>query len=200
MYLSPHSVHLNGLSPEIKRQQESPTAWTQESYRPPRSKCSRCCSVYWVGGGGVTPSQVRGGVPWSGLDGGGYPILGGGTPARSWWWGDTQSQGWGGTLARSWWWGVPHPVGGTPQTWDGVPPTIKTWLGSPHQDLAGVPPPLSRPGWGTPPPPLGWGTPPGMWYPPPQTWDGVPPPPSRPGRGTPHHHPDLDGVPPPAKC
>ena len=31
------------------KKQESPAAWTQEGYRPPRSKCLLCCSVSWWG-------------------------------------------------------------------------------------------------------------------------------------------------------
>ena len=52
--------------------QESPPAWTQEAYCPPRSKCSLCWSV--SGGDpipclGGTPSHVRGGYPIPGLEG-----------------------------------------------------------------------------------------------------------------------------------
>ena len=42
---------------EIYYKQESPPAWTQEAYRPPRSKCSLCCSV----GGVPHPDLARGG-------------------------------------------------------------------------------------------------------------------------------------------
>ena len=154
-----------------------------------------------LSGGGDTPSQVwGGGVPRSGLDGGGgYPIPGlGGYPSQGR--GRQYSPGFDGGGHPIPGQGYPFPGRGypsqvhwvlpgwgTPQTWDGVPPTIKTWLG--------YPPPL---GWGTPhQPDLRWGTPtPGMgtpsqvwpWtgYPPFHTWEVVPPPPpSRPGRGTP---------------
>ena len=98
--------------------------------------------------------------------------------------------------------GLPHPVlvgGGVPR-------------GTPHPDLARVPPP-SRPGWGATPiqiwdrvpphPDLGWCIPlsrPGMGYP--QPVMGYPPPRpvmgyplSRPGMGYPHVQ-TCDGVPP----
>ena len=66
---------------------------------------------------------------------------GGGTPARSGWWG-------GGTPARSGWWGYPSQVwmvgGGTPARsgWWGYPSQVWTWRGIP----------LTMTGWGTPPP------------------------------------------------
>ena len=74
--------------------QESPHAWMQQAYRPPRSK-------YTV--------QAGGGTPFPGLDGG-YPLprsgRGGGTPF--WWWG-------GGVIP----WDGDTPI----QTWEGVPPS-----------------------------------------------------------------------------
>ena len=118
------------------RQQESPPAWTQEAYRPPRSKCSLC----WRG---VVPRPISGGVPHLRSGGvthprsggvphpisGGYPSSGqGGTPSQVWM---------GGYPIQSWW-GVPQ-----------VPPLSRPGMG--------YPPNLS---WGTPPPLyLGWGTP-----------------------------------------
>ena len=150
---------------------------------------------------GGTPSK-NGGVPLSDFDGWGvsHPI-GGSTPSKS--------RGYpcqilmvGGTSFQVR--GYPTQVRGTPNhpdlargtppvphynqdlvivpPQDGVPPTIKTWLGYPPTPRMGYPPP-SRPGWGTPRPEMGY------------------PPPSRPGWGTPQtwdvvlpHHPDLDGV------
>ena len=98
--------------------QESHPAWTQESYRPLRSKCSLCCSVLGWGGG----------VPWSG-------------------WGITPSwPGWTGgrrlhhhDLAG---WGRDYPI----LTWLGVGYPILSWPGVPYPDLAGGT--LSWPGTG----------------------------------------------------
>ena len=83
------------------RKQESPPAWTQEAYRPPRSKCSLCCSV---GGGGGDPSRGQGGYPiltWLGKYS--SPILTGGIPSwpgwripQSWLEGTPSWPGWGG--------------------------------------------------------------------------------------------------------
>ena len=76
--------------------------------------------------------------------------------------------------------GIPHPRVGYPIPWP---------EGTPHRDLAGVPPtwdgvpPFLRPEMGYPPPWDGVTPGPGMGY----------PPPSRPGQGTP---PDLARVPP----
>ena len=46
-------------------EQESPPAWTQEAYRPPRSHSK--CLLFWVGGGGggaiVPPLDLRLGTP-----------------------------------------------------------------------------------------------------------------------------------------
>ena len=138
---------------QIHNQQESPPAWTQEAYRPPRSKCSLC----WGWGGtqsqvGGYPSQVQGGVP--------HPRSGGGvTRPRSR--GGTLSQVWGGVQSQM---------------------IIQTWLGGTHPDLVGgYPgyPPQPDVGWGTPPwPDLGWGTPqPDLgWDTPPRPDWGTPPP------------------------
>ena len=52
--------------------QESPPAWTQEAYRPPRSRCLLCwCVCVWGGGGLAHPVMVRGGVPHPVMVGGG---------------------------------------------------------------------------------------------------------------------------------
>ena len=97
--------------------------------------------------------------------------------------------------------GVPHPCwGGVYPHWE---PPVLTWpggtptWGTPHLDLARVPP--SGPGQGTLPSGPGQGTP--MW-----TWmgylhvdlAGVLPPPSGPGQGT--HHLDLARVTPIWTC
>ena len=95
--------------------------------------------------------------------GGGYPIWRGGTPARSWWWGGLPHPG-EVTPARSWWWGVPHPRFGVSHPRVGEYPSqvlmVGGTLGTPRN---AVPPPPSRPGWGTPSPTI-------------QTWMGYPPP------------------------
>ena len=100
-------------------------------------------------------------------------ISGGGTPSQVWV-GGTPSQVWlvGGTHLRSrgyprnppkpemgyppdMGWGTPGPGTGTPQTWDGVPPT-------PPRHGTGSPQTWGTPwdmGWGTPPD-LRWGIPP----------------------------------------
>ena len=114
--------------------QESPTAWTQEAYRPP---CS--CSVWWVGGTPGTPPPSRPGQGVHSL-------------------GSTPSQVWGGTPARSGVgtpsqvWGVPRPGldGGYPIPEVGVPwPGLDGggWGTPHHSDLDGIPPDLR---WGTP--------------------------------------------------
>ena len=135
---------------------ESPPAWMQEAYCPPRSKCSLC---RWGGG---YPIQSWWGVP--------HAVMVGGYSIQSWWGvphpvivvGGTPSSHGGGvpwvpsTIYT--WLGVPHPVmvGGT---WG--PPTIQTWLGyPPHPDLAGVPPTPDLAGRVPPTPDPGWGTPP----------------------------------------
>ena len=139
--------------------QESAPAWTQEAYRPPRSKCSLCCSVSW---------QREG-----------YPIHPGwedGYPIQSWF-GDTTTQSWWGTHpVLTWdltWRGIPHPVlggGGVPgyllsltwdQTWDGIPSCLDLEMGAPPiQTWDRGTLPQSRPGIG---------------YPPVLAWDGIPP-------------------------
>ena len=82
---------------KISLKQESPPAWTQEAYRPPRGKHTLCCS-----GGG------RGGT----YSGGGYlPWLGGTYPGGGYlpWWGGGTYPRWEGTYPR---WGVPTLGGG----------------------------------------------------------------------------------------
>ena len=54
---------------ENTEQNKVPPAWTQEAYRPPRSKYSLCCSVLggggrpqsWLGGGGTPSPDLTGG-------------------------------------------------------------------------------------------------------------------------------------------
>ena len=162
--------------------QESPPAWTQEAYRPPRSKCSLCL--------------VGGGVP--------HPVMMGGNPIIQTWPGGTQDTphhpdlagvpppfrpGWSTSPPSRPGWGTPHhpDLAGVPphhQDLAGVPPTIKTWPGYPyHPDLAGGYPgylPPSRSGWGTPHHQDLTRVPPTI-----QTWLGYP-----------LHHPDLTGVSP----
>ena len=99
------------------------------------------------------------------------------------------TQGQGHTVRQYPRWGTPccgiPPARSEGGTRGGVPP-----LGTPHLDLAavpppphldlagvpsrldlaGVPPPPPGPGWGTPPPGPGWGNPPPSW-----TWPGYPP-------------------------
>ena len=120
--------------------QENLPAWMQEPYRPPRSKCSPCCSVSWwkVGGGwwrggqGGTPSSPNGeGTP-SSLDGEVlHPVLTGGTLGYH-------------LLTTIGQMGVPHqPDGGTPhqEGWgvthpiklDGVPPVSQMEVHPPPQ-------------------------------------------------------------------
>ena len=53
--------HTRWKNEDIARQ-ESPPAWTQEAYRPPRSKCSLCWSVSWWGRGGGYPIQSKPGM------------------------------------------------------------------------------------------------------------------------------------------
>ena len=98
-----------------------------------------------------------GGLPQPGLDGGGvtHPRSGvGGTPVRSWWWGDVPQPGLdgeggiphprsggvthprveGGTLARSWWWGGTQGIPHHPDLAKGT--TSKVW-GVPHSRMEG---------------------------------------------------------------
>ena len=108
--------------------QESPPAWTQGAHRPPCSKCSLCCSVYWGGGGLPHPALVEGtlGTPPPSRSGQGVPWVPPHHPDLGW---------------------------GTPQTLDAVPPT-QTWVGVPLHPLRpemGYPTP--RTGMGYPPPP-----------------------------------------------
>ena len=136
--------------------------------------------------GGGTLSQVQMGVPHP-RSGWGYPILlTGGYPLQVW-------------------------MGGTPSSWQGVPPS-KMRMGVPHSAdrgyphprsgwggnlgyppsktrLDGVPPhprldALLPPSWGTPPSRTGWGTPT-------QDWMVYPPPQSKTGWGTPHPQPPV---------
>ena len=96
-----HTLLLHSASCYCKRKQESPPAWTQEAYRPSRSKRMLCCSS--GGGGGTYPRQ--GGTY---LLGGGTYLPGGAVP--TFWVGGTYPR-WGGTYPR-WegylpWQGVP---------------------------------------------------------------------------------------------
>ena len=138
--------------------------WTQEPYRPPRSKCSLYWSVSWLGGGRGLP----------------HPVLnGGGTPSSPRWGGVTPSSLYGGG----------HPIqslmGGTLR----YPCPDLRWVYNPsskigysHPDLGMEYPPSA--GWGTLCPDLGWvplsvgwvpPSGPGMGYPSPvRTWDWVP--------------------------
>ena len=133
----------------MKSRQESPPAWTQEAYRPPRSKHMLCLLT---GGRGVPPSSPnRGGVP--------HPVLTGGSPPSS-------PDG-GGEYPHtvSMWGGVPPPVDQVeyPHWQDGVTPSPCRPDGctphqpdrcTPHQPDGGTP--LSA-GWGyLPPPPEMW--------------------------------------------
>ena len=108
-------------------QQDSPPAWTQEAYRPPRSEYF-CCSNR---GGGDTPSLL--GVPQLGyphLDLAGVPHLG--YPPSGPAWGTPPS--W--TLL-----GYPHPDQARVSTHPDL-------AGVPHQlDLAEVPPIWTWPGY-----------------------------------------------------
>ena len=149
----------------IEYSKQSPPAWTQEAYCPPRSKCSLC----WWGG---VPHPVMGGTQSSHDGGVPHPVMGG-TPSSH--------DG-----------GYPSSHDGEyPSSHDGVGYPIQSRWGVPHPVIRGYPPP-SRPGWGTPPTTQTWpgyllhhldlaGVPPTTI----QTWSGYPPAPSRPGQGTP---------------
>ena len=112
-------------------QQESPPAWTQEAYHPPRNKYTLCCSTWGY--------RILHAGTWPGL--GGYPLPKSG-------WGDTPFPDLDGV--------TPFPGQGTPvQTWDGSPPHPDLgpgWGGRwvPHQEGCGYPPPHWE-GWGYPP-------------------------------------------------
>ena len=109
---------------KLKRKQERPPVWTQEAYRPPRSKYSLCCPIL---GGGVPHSWLgRYPIPGKGVSHlwpGWYPNLGYPFPILIWLGGTPYS-------------GTPCPDlvgrGGTPSwegTWDqslGYPPE-RTW-------------------------------------------------------------------------
>ena len=108
--------------------QESPPAWTQEAYRPPRSKYLLCCSdswgyLPWLGGGGDTyaewglPTLAGGYLPWIGgylpWPGRGYLRWMGGVPL-GWKLGPIPPISWKvGTLLVGWY-GYPPP---TPNMW-----------------------------------------------------------------------------------
>ena len=139
--------------------QESPPAWTQEAYCPPRRKCLLCCSVSW--------QWAEGGVPHLVLDWGGYSRV---PPIWTRGWGTSWT--WDG-VPPTWTWDGYHPVSwmGYPPawTWDGVPPPpghllwgkappwLLEWGNPPPVDLWwGLPPPPQSAGWGKPPPPEMW--------------------------------------------
>ena len=158
----------------------------QETYRPPRSKCSLC----W---GGVPHPVMVGGVPHPVMVGGGTPSShdGGGYPIQSWWgvYPRYQSSRPG--------WGVPHPVMMGRFTQGTLHHSRPGW-GVPHPVMVGrgncgYPPPPFRPGWGGTPSSHGGtpGTSPSTI----QTWLGGYPIQSWWGGGTlgnpPAHHPDL---------
>ena len=91
-----------------KTQQETPPAWTQEAYRPPRSKCPLCCSVQaggtvsWPGGGDLILTWSEG-VLRHGIARG-YPSTAP-LPERTW--------------ERTWDWG-PHGIEVPPLKWPGT--------------------------------------------------------------------------------
>ena len=106
--------------------------------------------------------MVGGGYPIPGLGWGSTPArsewcrgVPGVPPARSGWWGGT----WGYSPGQVWMvrgtQGTPpsRPGWSTPHPWDGVPPTIQTWLGYPPSQTWDWEPshPPSRPGGGAPP-------------------------------------------------
>ena len=146
-------------------QEENPPAWTQEAYRPSRSKCSLCCSISWQG------------VP--------HPVLDGGYPIQCWTGGIPSSLGWQGTPSSLGWRSTPSSLGlGVPHqvphpVLDGRVP-LPTWTLDGASPISWMGYPLPGPGmgyfpqsawWGTPHLNLGSGTPfplpgPGMWYPP----------------------------------
>ena len=112
------------------QRQESPPAWTQEAYCPPRSH-GKCLlfkgGVLWI------PPQTWDGVPpqtWDGVPP--HLDLGWGTP--------------------------PGPGMGYPPTWtwDGVPPPTWTWDGTPLPRTEMGYPPYPDLRWDTPPPPQMW--------------------------------------------
>ena len=152
-------------------EQESPPAWTQEAYRPPRSKYTLCCSCW--------------GVPRVGTPAGGRGTLGGCPPAGGYPRQAPPARGYPSWVppARGTPGGRPLPGGGYPR-W--VPPARR---GVPQ---AGAP--LSGPWMGYPPPGPGKGVPPPTW-----TWDGVPPPPIWTWDGVPPPPPPISwmGYPPP---
>ena len=120
-----------------------------------------------IGGYTIPSPGPDGSVPHPRSRWGGYPIPGQGVPHPR---------------SRSRWGGYPIPgKDGVPHPWPGEypslarVPTIQTWLGYPHLDLAGVPPCLHLAG--VPPPDLAGILPVQTWsgYPPPiWTWPGFP--------------------------
>ena len=131
--------------------------WTQEVYRPSRSKCSLCYSVSWWGGG-RTPSSLASerGYPMQSWMGVPYAVLDGGTPIQSWTPIPGPSRG-----SSFLGWGHPiHPdmERGTPHLDLGrVTPHLVLRRGYPHLDLGrgyplsldGVPPPRRGVNWHT---------------------------------------------------
>ena len=176
------------MQPKFTWQQESPPAWTQEAYRPPRNKYTLCCSC--LGGGGVprvgTPllggyprwAPPCWGVPQVGTPAeGGYPRqvppCWGGTPGRRPLPGGTlggaPTISWMGYPLISWmgyplisWMGYPPTMSWTPHhELDGVPPHHELdRVPPPHHQLDGVPPHHQLDGVPPLPPSAGWGTPP----------------------------------------
>ena len=118
------------LHTEIIITQESPPAWTQEAYRPPRSKYTLCCSS------------------WGYLHLNQGPILEWGTP-KSWpgmgylpsWPEMRYPQSWpemGVPTCPDLGWGTPFwpEMGYSPMlTWDGGTPHCQQDMGTPHQGV-----------------------------------------------------------------
>ena len=162
-------------------QKESPPAWTQEAYHPPRSHSK--CLLFGGGGTMGTPPGPEMGYP---------PRPQMGYPPPDLRWGNPPDLRWSTPPLPGPEMEYPPPGpqmgyppwtwdGVTPWTWDGVPPYLDLRWGTPHGPEMGYPPDLR---WGTPPD-LRWGTPlprPEMGYPPTWTWtwtwtwDGIPPP------------------------
>ena len=122
--------------------QESPPAWTQEAYRPPRSKCSLCprSGGYPVPGPGGVPCPRSGGV--------GVPCLRSGGMYPSQVWGGTQSQVQGGYPIPPSRPGMGYPLP-LPRPGMGYPPDLR-WGNPPARPGMGYP--LARLGMGYPPP------------------------------------------------
>ena len=113
-----------------------------------RSTARHVASDRYGGGGGVHYPVMVGGVPHP--DPPHHPdLVRGGTSSRP---GQGGYPGYPTTIQT--WSGVPHPdlARGYQGTLLGTPPPSRpSWVPPHHQDLARVPPPASRPGWGTPP-------------------------------------------------